>query len=70
MPAADRAEGHDQPEEDEDVHEPDDDEVGALLGRVGGGDEERNDDADCEDEKQRPDELRDVGGESSILHWK
>ena len=66
--AADRAEGHDQREEHEALREADDREVGAELGRASGGDVKADDGPDYEDEEERPDQLRDVCGQSSILH--
>jgi hypothetical protein len=64
------AEGDDEQEEDEGVREADDREVRAGLRLGAGRDVERHDGADDEDKEQRPDQLRDVGGEPSILHFE
>ncbi len=70
VPAADDAEHHDQPEEEESVHQADDREVGAELSLVAGGDEQHHDAGDEEDQQESADQLGDVGGESSFRHWE
>ena len=68
MPAGHRPEGHDQREECEGMDEADDGEVRAGTRRRIGLGEQRDDEADDHDQEQRPEQLGDVCGKTSVLH--
>ncbi len=57
-------------EEHEGVGQADDREVRAELGVLARGDVEHDDAGDEEDQEQRADQLGDIRGETSILHWE
>ena len=67
--AADDAEHHDQPEQQEGVNEADDGEVGAELSLIAGGDEQHDDAADEEHQQESADQLGEICRKSSLLHW-
>jgi hypothetical protein len=68
--AARHADADDQGEEQQEVREPDDREVGSELGVLAGGHVEDDHAGHEEDQEQRPDQLCDIRGETSILHFE
>ena len=61
VPAACHADADDQREEQEEVDQAHDREVGSELGVLAGGDVEDDNARDEEDQEQRPDQLSDIG---------